>query len=232
MSEANDIQRLRKEYEDRKERFKSAEFYSIFNPVQLFMLQSRERKLLSRLHKHGFFSLKGNRVLEVGCGGGGVLKEYLQYGVLGEDLHGIDLLLDRLQEAHTVLPCLPFVNSNGANLPYAKQSFDFVLQYTAFSSILDPQVKHHMAQDMLRVLKPDGKIIWYDFWLNPTNKQTRGIKPREIRSLFPNCKYEFHKITLAPPIARRIVPISWGLAHFLENLKIFNSHYLALIMPK
>jgi len=54
----------------------------------------------------------------------------------------------------------------------------------------------------------------------------------EIKRLFPGCRYEFHKITLAPPIARRVVPISWIAALFLENLKIFNTHYLAVIRPR
>jgi len=49
--------------------------------------------------------------------------------------------------------------------------------------------------------------------------------------LFPNCSYEFHRITLAPPLARRIVPISWILAYGLERLTIFNSHYLVAIRP-
>jgi hypothetical protein len=91
------------------------------------------------------------------------------------------------------------------------------------------------------VKRPDG-LPWlegrsYDFRLNPTNPQTRGIsyfsiRPAEIKRLFPNCHYEFHRITLAPPIARRVVPISWMLALFLESLKIFNSHYLAVIKMK
>ena len=229
MIEPNDIQRLKNEYEDRKHRLDSAELYSVFNPAQLFMLHSRERKLLACLRANGFSSLNGRRILEIGCGGGGVLKEYLRYGVAAEELHGIDLLLDRLHAARKVLPDIPLVNSNGAFLPYPEQSFDLVLQYTAFSSILDLQVKRGMAGEMLRVLKPEGMIIWYDFWLNPTNKQTKGIKPAEIRSLFSSCQYAFHKITLAPPIARRIVPVSWGFARFLETLKVFNSHYLAVI---
>jgi hypothetical protein len=72
-------------------------------------------------------------------------------------------------------------------------------------------------------------ILWYDFWLNPTNKQTRGIRPPEIRRLFPGCGFEFHRITLAPPLARRIVPISWLLAALLEKLKLLNTHYLVAI---
>jgi hypothetical protein len=59
-----------------------------------------------------------------------------------------------------------------------------------------------------------------------------------IKRLFPNCRYEFQRITLAPPIARRLAPISWGLCLFLESLKIFNiipfgdTHYMVAIQPK
>lgn len=80
-----------------------------------------------------------------------------------------------------------------------------------------------------RLARPNALILWYDFWLNPTNQQTRGLRPAEIRQLFPNCAIQFHKITLAPPLARRVVPIYWGLAFFLESLGIFNTHYLAVI---
>jgi hypothetical protein len=47
--------------------------------------------------------------------------------------------------------------------------------------------------------------------------------------LFPNCHHEFHRITLAPPLARKLAGISWGLCVFLESLKFLNSHYLAAI---
>jgi hypothetical protein len=53
----------------------------------------------------------------------------------------------------------------------------------------------------------------------------------EIKRLFPNCRYEFRRITLAPSIKRRLATVSWGLCLFLENLKIFNTHYLVAICP-
>jgi hypothetical protein len=68
-------------------------------------------------------------------------------------------------------------------------------------------------------------------WLNPTNPHTHGIRPAEIMRMFPNCQYEFHRITLAPPIARLLVGASWLLCAFLEKLKIFNTHYLVAIRP-
>jgi ubiquinone/menaquinone biosynthesis C-methylase UbiE len=229
MPEQNDLQRLRQEYSNRETRLQGKELYSFFSPAYLFAVQQRVRATMKLFRRKNFGCLQKKTILEVGCGSGGVLIEYLSYGADALNLYGIDLLYPRLRDAHSRLSSSKFINADGQNLPYPSQSFDIVLQYTAFSSVLDQKIKQNMALEMLRVLKHDGAIIWYDFWLNPTNKQTRGIRPAEIRSLFPNCQFEFHKITLAPPIARLIVPKSWGMALFLESLQLFNSHYLVYI---
>jgi hypothetical protein len=65
-----------------------------------------------------------------------------------------------------------------------------------------------------------------------TNPRMHGVRPVEIQRLFLKSAFEFHKITLALPLARRPAPISWGLALFLEGLRIFNTHYLVAIFPK
>lgn len=225
----NDLDRLRQEYESRKIRLLGKNYYSLENPTYAFTIQQRHKALSMLLGPNGINSLYGTRVLEIGCGSGGVLAEYQEFGVESTSLFGIDLLFDRLLQAHEYLPCAPIINADGQFLPFQADSFDMVLQYTAFSSILDDAIKQKMARDMLRVLRPDGRIIWYDFWWNPVNRQTRGIRPREIKALFPGCGLDFNKITLAPPIARRIVPLSQKLAGFLESIKIFNSHFLVLI---
>lgn len=181
------------------------------------------------LQKNGYSDLSNLHILEMGCGGGGVLTEYLGFGASPENLHGVDLLFERLLHAHHRLPGSGFANADGQSLPYSSQTFDLVLQYTAISSILDPDIRLNICADLLRVLKPGGMILSYDFWLNPTNPQTRGIRPAEIRRLFPNCRFRFHKITLAPPITRALAPITWGLCLFIENLKLFNTHYLVEI---
>ncbi len=227
----DDLARLRLEYEDRKQRLAGRDVYSWSNPVNLFTIQQRQRDLLKVLRSHGLADLAGCRLLEMGCGGGGVLAEFLNFGVLQGNLHGLDLLFDRLGQAQGRLPASPLVNGDGQCLPYPAGSFDLVLQFTALSSVLDPAIRRNICREMLRVVRETGLILWYDFWLNPTNPQTHGIRPAEIRQLFPGCAFEFHKITLAPPIARRLVPISWTLALVLESLKVFNSHYLVVILP-
>lgn len=227
----DDVTRLRNEYEQRKQRLVGSDIYSIFNRANLFALQGRQRASLAVLRKYDRIVFSSLRILEMGCGSGGVLTEYLGFGASPHNLYGVDFLPDRLQHAQSILPGSHFFNADGASMPFPTESFDLVLQYTAISSILDPALRSNICADILRVLKPNGLILSYDFWFNPTNPQTFGIRPPEIRRLFPNCSFEFHKITLAPPIARRIVPISWMLALFLENMKIFNTHYLVAIRP-
>lgn len=231
MPENPDLARLRAEYHLRDHSPEIMGQYSLFNISQLFMLHQRQRDLLRCLQKNGFNPLANRRILEVGCGDGGVLLDALSSGAIARNLHGVDVLHERLQIASRTLPGLSLICADGQYLPYEAQSFDLAMQLTVFSSILDEQVRFGLANEMLRVLKPGGIILWYDFWLNPTNPQTRGIHPTEIRRLFPNCTYNFHRITLAPPITRRLVPLSWGLALLLESLRILNTHYLAVIKP-
>ena len=237
MTHSDDISRLRTEYADRARRLANSDMYSVFDQANLFAVQSRQRAVVAVLHAHGFTDLSSLRILEMGCGGGGVLTEYLGFGASPRNLFGVDLLPLRLGHAHSRLPGSNFYNANGASLPFPQGSFDLVLQSTAISSILDPELRRAICSDMLRVLrspdpssgKPGGMLLSYDFWLNPVNKQTRGVLPKEIRELFSGWACEFHRITLAPPIARRLVPISWGLGLFLESLKFLNTHYLAII---
>lgn len=229
MKPLDDIARLRNEYEDRKHRFAESDVYSLFNRATLFIIQQRQREVLEALKRNGFADLKKLRILEMGCGGGGVLTESLGFGASPENLFGVDLLFDRLVHAHHILSGSGFANADGQFLPFSSKTFDLVLQYTAISFILDPEIRRNIYADMLRVLKPSGIILSYDFWLNPTNPQTRGLGLTELRASFPDCQLDSKRITLAPPLARRLVPISWLLSAFLEKLTIFNTHYLVAI---
>jgi SAM-dependent methyltransferase len=228
----NELRRIRDEYARRARDIDHDALYSLFNPGALFLQTQRARHVLSMLRQHGMRSLRDRTVLEVGCGGGGVLREFLAFGTDVSRLHGIDLLEQRLRQASLANPNLLLACADGQSPPYPDKSFDLILQFTAFTSVLAPEVKVAMAREMLRVLKPDGIILWYDFWLNPTNAQTRGIRPREIKALFPNCHFKFRRITLAPPIARRLAELAWGACLLLEWLRLFNTHYLVVIRPQ
>lgn len=208
-----------------------SDIYSPSNPANQFTLQQRRREVLNLLRKNDINSLGNKKILEIGCGTGGVVAEFVDFGASPENLFGVDLLFDRLVYASRKLPESSFANADGQSLAYPSDTFDLILQFTAISSILEADIRQQVFADMLRVLKPEGMILSYDFWLNPTNKQTSGLSLSEIRSSFPGCQIDYRKITLAPPIARRLVPISWLLSTFLEKLTIFNTHYLVVIRP-
>ena len=227
----SDLQRMQREYEVRKTRTVYANRYSAFNTAGLFIKLQREREILRLLRDTGIDSLKNHKILEIGCGSGSVLVEFLNFGARPRNLYGVDLIQDRVREAHSRLAGSNISCVNGQYVPFPSQSFDMVMQFTALSSILDACIRQDIAGEMLRVLRPDGLILWYDFWTNPINRQTHGIRPDELRAIFPNCRYTFRRITLAPPLARALAPISWVGAMLLESLKVFNSHYLVAIQP-
>ena len=181
--------------------------------------------------QYGCVSLEDKRVLEVGCGSGTWLLEFIRWGARPENLWGIDLLPERIDVASYICP--PGVNlqcGNGAELQMPDGFFDLVLQSTVFTSILAYELKKQVANEMLRVLKKQGLIIWYDFMVdNPRNPDVRGINKKEIKKLFPECRIELKKITLAPPLARLVAsafPLSY---HALSAIKLLCTHYLALI---
>jgi ubiquinone/menaquinone biosynthesis C-methylase UbiE len=226
-----EAKRIRSTYAERDSRLANRDVYSLTNKAYLFTYQQRQRALLRALEREGLWPLDNKKILEVGCGTGGVLQEFLGLGAMPSGLHGTDLLEDRLQIARVHGPHLALNCSDGGFLPYPPETFDLVLQFTVFSSILDQRVCYTVSQEMVRVLKPGGLILWYDFWLNPMNMQTHGIRPATIRRYFPNSRLTFERVTLAPPIARRLVPITWIGSMLLERISIFNTHYLATIRP-
>ena len=64
------------EVEKIKERYKRSkkipsDFYSIFKPGNLFILQGREKKVLELLNKYKMNYLTDKKNLDIGCGTGG-----------------------------------------------------------------------------------------------------------------------------------------------------------------
>ena len=224
-----DIQRLREEYARRAAASQHDIRYRPDNPAYQWMISRRQKQLKDLLSRNGISDLSRLSILEVGCGSGGVMREFLSLGADPARVVGVDLLADRLKAAREQSPALPVACADGQTLPFPDDSFDLAVQFTAFSSILDANIKQNMAAEVMRVLKPAGALIWYDFWWNPLNKQTRGITRAEIKRLFQASRIEGGKITLAPPITRHLIPRMPGLAGFLESLQMFNSHYLFFI---
>lgn len=226
MSEAD---RIREEYR-RREREIPEGFYDLDRPANLFLRQGQERALLRALAAERLLPLAGRRTLEVGCGSGNWLEMLERFGARRGDLAGIDLGAERIARAAARFPGADLRAGDASRLPWESGRFDLVLQGTVFSSILDPAMRRAVAAEMLRVLAPGGAVVWYDFFVdNPANPNVRGVRRREIAALFPGCRVRLWRATLAPPVARRVAPLSWTLAALLQALRVLDTHYLGVI---
>ena len=205
--------------------------YTCFEPSHLLLLQQLERRILQRLTSHDIRSLEAKKILEIGCGSGHWLREFIKWGANPENLTGVDLLTERIATARRLtVPSVTLLCENAAELNFADSYFDIVFQFTVFTSILDQKVKAQVSSEMLRVLKPNGLVLWYDFFLNnPRNPDVCGIKRQEIEGLFPGCRIHLEKVTLLPPLSRRIVPHTWLAASMLSTIPWLCSHYLGTI---
>jgi ubiquinone/menaquinone biosynthesis C-methylase UbiE len=207
LSEEEEVARIQAEFR-RRDRDIPAQTYSWTRPVNQFFRYQLYRACANAFLEHRIGSLDELRLLDVGCGSGSWLLDFAQWGAQPVNLAGIELEEGRFNKAKDRLPAADLRCGDARHLPWPDGTFDIVTQFTVFSSILDAGVRQRIAGQMLRVTRPHGLIFWYDFrFNNPRNQNVRCIKEWEIRSLFPGCRIELRKLTLAPPLARFIVPV-------------------------
>lgn len=231
-SARDEAARIRAVYEQRRRAIPSAR-YSVADPGALFLYQQRTRDVLSLLVRAGYFPLGGARILDVGCGSGGWLVDFESWGARQSNLAGIDVDPTRLSRARERLPAADLREGDGDVLPWPVGSFDLVVQSMAFTSILRAEVRVALAAEMARVLRPSGAILWYDFFRgNPRNPHVRAIGGTEVRRLFPGFDVMLRRVTLAPPLARRLARRAWIVALLLESGRLLNTHHLGLLRPR
>jgi SAM-dependent methyltransferase len=207
------------------------DLYSPLRPEVWQAMQERQRGLIALLARHARRPLAELEVLEIGCGHGDNLLELLRLGFSPERLHGNELLPERAVRARQRLPAAtPVQQGDALQMPLPDGGYDIVYQSTVFSSILDSGFQEQLAARMWAGLRPGGAVLWYDFTFdNPRNPDVRGVPLARVRALFPGGTISARRITLAPPIARRIVRLHPGAWRVCNALPLLRTHVLAWI---
>ena len=206
----------------------------IYDPLDRYVSrtrQERERSLNRWLRESKLGPVSEARVLEIGCGIGANLLDLIRLGFRPANLAGNDLLPDRVAQARRRLPAeVAVLLGDATALDLDGESFDVVLQSTVFSSILDDAFQERLAARMWDLARPGGGILWYDAtWDNPSNPDFRGVPVPRIRRLFPHGIVRSWRITLAPPIGRRLCRVWPPLYHVANTVPFLNSHVLCWI---
>lgn len=202
--------------------------YSMLNPSVWHAAQERQRHLFSFLSSYSHKPVADLEVLEVGCGVGSNLLELLRIGFSPSNLVGNELLTERMYAARSVLPQATQVLAGDATeLSFGRGCFDIVYQSLVFSSLLDPGFQDRLAYKMWSWVRPGGAVLWYDFIVNnPHNPDVRGVPITRIQHLFPEAQLYLRRVTLAPPISRRICRLHPSLYSILNVTPWLRTHVL------
>jgi ubiquinone/menaquinone biosynthesis C-methylase UbiE len=195
------------------------------------MLSERNEKVLQSLRDNGFLPLTTRKVLDLGCGSGEMLGVFKEWGALSENLYGVDILPERINRAKQNFKDIYFQVGNGAHLTFPADSFDLVILFTVFTSILDNKMTCQLVQEVRRVLKTGGAVVWYDFrYNNPRNPHVRGMTSKMIHTFFPDFQQNLQEITLWPALARRLGRFTPLLYPLLVSVPGLKTHYLGLLI--
>lgn len=213
-------QQMQEQY---KKRENKAHLYD--HSAYVSAVQAELQTALQHALKSHFKDLSILNILEVGAGHGGNARLLVNAGVDLKNIAFNELLEDRLTILRQNYPNNTIYAGDAIRIPIDR-TFDVVFQSTVFTSILSDQARKDLAQRMWDLLKPGGVILWYDFiYNNPNNNDVRKVTVEELKALFPKAKtMELSKITLAPPIGRRV-----GKLYPIFNLPILRTHILAVL---
>ena len=167
-------------------------------------------------------------ILEIGCGTGNNILNLISLGADPRRIVANDLIEERIRIAASRLPnTVRFHQGDGSGLPHEFGSFDLIMQFVVFSSILDDDLLEALARRAWTALRPGGAILSYDFTINnPSNPDVRGISTGKLKALFPDGKFIVRRLTVAPPVARRV---SHKLYPLLAMVPLLNTHCLCLV---
>jgi SAM-dependent methyltransferase len=208
--------------------------YSILRPEVILSTQEWQRESLFMLGSVCGYTdadLRNLSLVDVGCGYGGHLLDFLRFGFAPHNLRGIELLPERAAAARTRLPELLSLHEGDAtSAPIAPASQDVVFQSVVFSSLLDDTFQQELADRMWSWLRPGGGVLWYDFvYDNPSNPDVRAVPVGRVKALFPQGRMTVRRVTLAPPISRRACRIHPAAYHLFNLLPFLRTHVLCWI---
>ena len=118
-----ELDQIRERYLRRDHSDRYAALYSPLRPDQYMTEQEKERIFLSILSRFDWAAIKTMKVLDIGCGGGGNILQFLRWGFLPENIKGSELMPDHCAHARHRLPAaVEIIEGNALDLRLPEDS--------------------------------------------------------------------------------------------------------------
>lgn len=188
-------------------------------PFQTFAAEYANIRALRVLH----LDRSTARILDVGCGSGAGLLQFLKLGFNPVRMAGVDISYERLEEAGRRLPSADFRCESADRMSFPDETFDVVFESTMFVLMPDDDMATRIAADMIRVTRRNKYIILVEWrYSKPRTKDYAATNNGRIARLF-RVGSETSFVTaepgaLIPPIGRflsRRLPSFYFLAQSL-----------------
>lgn len=155
-------------------------------------LFDREKRAIKR-----YFTDRGAKVLDVGCGAGRVSCALDSRGF---DVTGIDISGDLIRAAQSYFAGIDFLASDAATLPFSDDSFEYVVfAYNGIDYLLPERRRREALQEIRRVIRPSGVFVfsshnsWYTLpavFRDPTFVKDRYLSAKNRDRFFSRYKFE------------------------------------------
>jgi SAM-dependent methyltransferase len=156
------------------------------------LFQEHNQNALVRALNQLNISLEEAKILDIGCGFGNWLRYLVELGANPRKLTGIDLSTHRIRFACCANPAINWINNNGFPLPFPQSTFDIVLQFVVFSSVIDKSLRANIQAEISRTTKPGGYILWIDLKKSPRSSLV-GFSKSQVINAFPDFSLEYAK---------------------------------------
>jgi len=109
------------------------------------------------------YALKGERILDLGCGNGRLFQLFNKKNV---DYYGVDISERLVKIAKINYPQGKFQTANALNLPFTDNFFDRIYSISVLHNIPSKEFQLQYLMETRRILKPKGTLILrvWDFW--------------------------------------------------------------------
>jgi ubiquinone/menaquinone biosynthesis C-methylase UbiE len=129
---------------------------------------------------------KNAKILDVGGGGGAGCLKLISVGFNPENLTNVDIIPDRIADSQKRLPsdCTSICCDASQMNTIPDNSFDVVFSMTMFIQLTDEKLAHSIASEMVRVCKPGGTLLIFDWRYDFGRTGYLAVNKRRLIRLF------------------------------------------------